>query len=299
MAHLQILRGLPASGKSTYANAYVAEDLKNRIRINRDSLRLMAHNGEFEKGVTEEFILIARNELIEKFLKKGMEVLVDDTNLSKRTVSELIKIANKCGASWDVTDFTHVDVQVCIDRDLAREKSVGEHVIMDMQTRFLYNKAPLDWESLRQEVVEFKPAVRNNELDTAYIFDVDGTVAKMTDRSPYDYTKVSTDRPNYPVIDVALELSEGGHTILFTSGRPESCRIDTEAWLRRHVGVPFKLIMRQTGDTRADWIVKYEIFDREIRPNYDVLGVFDDRDQVVSMWRRIGLTCFQVDFGNF
>jgi len=59
------------------------------------------------------------------------------------------------------------------------------------------------------------------------------------------------------------------------------------------------LFMRATGDQRRDHIVKEEIFDREIRGRYHVVGVFDDRAQVVRMWRSLGPTVFQVAEGNF
>ncbi len=300
MAHLRIYRGLPASGKSTDAVRWVKEDLENRVRINRDTLRLMMHGGEFVKGVTEQEIIRARNSLVKTFLKAGKQVAVDDTNLPKRTVTELIKMANKMNATWEIVDLTDVDVEECVRRDYGRENAVGEGCIRDMHTRFLKGKAPLDFSALDHEIVKMEKYVPNRQLPgTAYISDIDGTVAKMTGRSPYDYTQVSLDRPNYPVIDVLRELSLLGHRIVFTSGRPESCRQDTEDWLRTFVGVPFVLIMRATGDARPDWIVKYELFDKHIRDEYNVLGVFDDRDQVVSMWREIGLTCFQVDFGDF
>ena len=54
-----------------------------------------------------------------------------------------------------------------------------------------------------------------------------------------------------------------------------------------------------TQDQRKDSVVKVEIFDREIRHAYRVIGVFDDRAQVVRAWRALGLTVFQVADGNF
>jgi len=42
-----------------------------------------------------------------------------------------------------------------------------------------------------------------------------------------------------------------------------------------------------------------EIFDNHIAPKYNISYVLDDRDRVVDMWRSLGLTCFQVDWGNF
>jgi hypothetical protein len=57
--------------------------------------------------------------------------------------------------------------------------------------------------------------------------------------------------------------------------------------------------MREAGDHRPDWIVKKEIYNNLISKEFDVKLVFDDRQQVVDMWRSIGLTCFQVAEGNF
>jgi hypothetical protein len=59
------------------------------------------------------------------------------------------------------------------------------------------------------------------------------------------------------------------------------------------------LFMRKQHDNRADWIVKKELFVDEISNIYDVKFVLDDRQQVVDMWRSLGLTCFQVAEGNF
>lgn len=59
------------------------------------------------------------------------------------------------------------------------------------------------------------------------------------------------------------------------------------------------LHMRKTGDMRKDAIVKREIFDGEIKDYFFIEFVLDDRNQVVEMWRDLGLTCFQVADGNF
>ena len=57
--------------------------------------------------------------------------------------------------------------------------------------------------------------------------------------------------------------------------------------------------MRSTEDNRKDAVVKREIYDNWIKDKYNVLAVFDDRNQCVDMWRGLGLTCLQVDYGNF
>ena len=57
--------------------------------------------------------------------------------------------------------------------------------------------------------------------------------------------------------------------------------------------------MREEGDRRKDNIVKYEIFNKFIRDKYCVNYVLDDRNQVVEMWRKLGLRTLQVADGNF
>jgi hypothetical protein len=57
--------------------------------------------------------------------------------------------------------------------------------------------------------------------------------------------------------------------------------------------------MRETGDRRKDSIIKKEIFDRHIRDVYNIEFVLDDRNQVVELWRSLGLTCLQVADGDF
>jgi len=135
---------------------------------------------------------------------------------------------------------------------------------------------------------------------SAVIVDVDGTLAIITDRSPYSHQGVLKDKPNAPVIAVARALASAGHTLVIVSGRSELARADTELWLARHLEVPFEgPYMRPIRDDRKDEAIKREIYDREIKPRFDVLCVLDDRDQVVHMWRQLGLTCLQVAPGDF
>ena len=57
--------------------------------------------------------------------------------------------------------------------------------------------------------------------------------------------------------------------------------------------------MRKAGDNRVDYVIKYEIFDQHIRNKYNVLGVFDDRSQVINMWRSINIRCYDVAGNDF
>ncbi len=74
------MRGLPGSGKSTWAKQMVTENPNSYKRINRDELRMMLDNGYTSNG-NEKFVKQVRDMLIVKALTDGKHVIVDDTNL--------------------------------------------------------------------------------------------------------------------------------------------------------------------------------------------------------------------------
>lgn len=132
------------------------------------------------------------------------------------------------------------------------------------------------------------------------MFDIDGTLALRGDRGQFEWGAVDVDRPNGPVLHVARALHRDGWSIVYLTGRSEEARALTEVWLDRHVGVPGPVFMRALRDYRRDTIVKRELYERHLAGRYDVQIVFEDRDQVVAMWRtEIGLVCFQVAPGDF
>ncbi|SET52002.1 phosphatase domain-containing protein [Nonomuraea wenchangensis] len=301
MSTLYITRGLPGCGKTCMASAWVAEDPEKRARINRDDLRAMVHDSVYIAGVTEPRILTARDAAISALLRKGVDVVCDDTNLPNRTVRDLARVARRAGADFEVWDLTHRSVDECIARDAARERPVGGDVIRGMHTRYLKGRPyplPLPEEPGDDNAV--KPYKAKPGTPKAVLVDIDGTAALMGDRSPFDETRVGDDRPNLPVIAVIRALHAAGNRVVFMSGRSDACRAATEEWLTAHVGLAYDALhMREAGDHRKDSIVKAELFDAHVRDVYDVSCVLDDRRQVVEMWRAMGLTVLQVADGDF
>ncbi len=300
MPTLHITRGLPASGKTTWARAWAAEDRESRVRVNRDELRQMLDDGTFIKGVTEQRVLAVRDEAVVRLLGSGYDVVCDDTNLPQWNARALARLARKAGAGFEVHDFTHIPLETCLERDAARAEPVGEERIRDLHLRFLAGRKlplPLPEEEPSAELVPYEARPGTPK---AVLVDIDGTTALISGRSPYDHTRVHQDLPNAPVIAVIQAMHAAGHRVVFLSGRSDKCRKETETWLEKHVGVPFDaLYMRVHGDNRRDSIVKVELFDAHVRDAYDVTCVLDDRNQVVEAWRALGLTVLQVAEGDF
>ena len=131
------------------------------------------------------------------------------------------------------------------------------------------------------------------------ICDIDGTLAKMAGRGPFEWDRVDQDQPNAPVIAVVTALYLAGHPVILVTGRMEQCRGLTSGWLQKHL--PFvrcQLHMRPDDDYRKDAVLKRQIYDQHLA-GLEILCVFDDRAQTVEMWRELGLACFQVAEGNF
>ncbi|WP_433369673.1 AAA family ATPase [Actinoplanes sp. CA-142083] len=297
MTRLLITRGLPASGKTTFARK-----LQPRVvRVNRDDLRRMLHGERLYTQWSESQVTHAQRAAVEALLRAHADVIVDDTNLRNKTVREWAEMAARLGASFEVHDFTDVPLEECIRRDLERgaPDQVGEEAIRRMHSRYLAGRnlpLPVPYISdISVKVYEPDP-----DLPPAMLVDIDGTVALMGDRSPYDWHRVGEDLPNQAVITAVQAMHAAGNAIIFCSGRDAVCRPETEAWLDLFVGVPYEaLFMRPEDDGRKDAVVKREIFDSEIRYTWRIVGVFDDRQQVVRMWRALGLTVFQVAEGDF
>lgn len=272
------LRGLPASGKSTYAKQLVSQEPDHWVRVNKDSLRTMLHDGKWSKG-REKLVQQMQRAMAEDALKAGLSVIVDDTNFAPKHEATYRQMAEKHGAEFSILNFP-ANVEECIERDLKRPNPVGKDVILKMF-----------YQSCRTE----PPHIRD-DLRTAVIFDMDGTLAIMNDRGAYDWEKVGNDLPNSPVIQAFHAFCDAGRYMIIVSGRDGVCRPQTEEWLRRNGIVYDELFMRPAGNTEKDTIVKQRIYDEHIKGKYNVLAVFDDRPCVVRFWRQQGLFVF--DCGN-
>lgn len=295
MVKLLILRGVPASGKSTFAKEWVLAGNQPRVRLNRDNLRwsngIREGVGEFQQ---EQLISVLQKAQAREALRLGYDVVVDDTNLRAKFVKEWLKLAAEAGAEVEFKDF-EIDLTTALWRDAHRDKYVGKEVIESYFTRFIRKGNLPDFPVLEKNTGHvFAPYVPNTKLPKAVLVDTDGTVATFDKRGPYDTSLYHTDLPVPNVIEVVNILHNAGVKIIGMSGRSAEFREVTEQWWRDK-GVPFdEFYMRYEGDMRKDSIVKSELFDAFIAYTHNVLGVIDDRLQVARMWHQKGVTLFKV-----
>lgn len=152
-----------------------------------------------------------------------------------------------------------------------------------------------------------KPRLEENQV---ILFDLDGTLCDVAHRRRY----VQVEPKNWGAFSSALVLDKPlphvkfvhdlflyhEYKIVYCSGRSDEYETQTRAWLNEHLNVPHPdLRMRRAKDRRPDDVVKKEILDGILADGLNPVFAFDDRTQVVDMWRANGIPCFQVAEGNF
>ena len=280
-----MLKGLPASGKSTWAKEKINEN-SNYIRINKDDIRESITGKWTSKK--EKIVISIRNSLIKTGISLGKNVIIDDTNLNPKHEQSLKTLAQELGVEFEINDsFLKVPVEECVERDIKRDKSVGYKVIYKMYYDYLYQDPS-------KKIVNSSSKKRR-----CVICDIDGTLAhNYGGRNIYDLTRVKEDTPD-PLVCAVLDGLDSTFgidylDIIIVSGREDDCRKETEEWLYHNM-IPYKaLYMRKSGDKRDDAIVKEEIYKEFIEPEYCVLGVIDDRNKVVRMWEKLGVKVMKV-----
>ena len=271
--------GISASGKTTWA-----ESQKNIVNINRDNIRFSVvqpgsdwstykHNKKNEKRVTELELNAATE--VTKF---GSDIIISNTNLNPKTREFWKDFAKHHNYEFEIKEFP-ITLEEAIKRDNLRQNGVGEQVIRKQYQQWL-------------EYIGRKTYTPNEKLPNCIIVDIDGTVAEISGRQPFEWDKVDTDLPRQFVIDVVTGYADRHNChIVFLSGRDGCCYAKTYDWIAKYVGhdISWTLNMRKTKDFRKDCIVKEEIFWNVVVPKYNVIGVFDDRPQVLQMWHELKL----------
>lgn len=145
------------------------------------------------------------------------------------------------------------------------------------------------------------------------IVDIDGTIAKVGERAKYlqqpkpdwdaFYNSCFDDEPIIEIVDLVYNLYLQRYSIVFCTGRRESCREQTIAWFNKHfepeIAKFSKLLMRPNNDYRHDIEVKPSLLRKNNIALKDIAFVLEDRNSMVKKWRELGLICLQVAEGDF
>lgn len=294
---IKVYIGISGSGKTTLCKKEIEND-KNSVRINRDDLRYAIYGltDETYKHYflredfyqCEQFISDIENRIITKAINKGKNIYADNTHLKQKYIKKYYEYKVPVFLEW-----VDCDLELAKQRDSNRDRNVGSKVIEKQYNSYKILKKNWSEPYFHYEQIN---QVHNNE--PCYIFDIDGTLAKMNGRSPYDYSRVSEDLVNEPIAELCRELWRNNHNIIICTGRDGVCEEETRQWLLDNEIFFDALYIRKSGDSRADYIVKEEMW-RDICKYYYIDLMFDDRNQVVDHARSLGFSVCQVDYGDF
>ena len=294
-----ILVGISGSGKSTYVNEHATP---NSVIINNDTVRrrCLGINPEdnlwdyykFDKTI-ESQVKSEADALINHAFYNNKDLWIDNTNLTSTKNEHLKKHLEKLNYEVYFHNLnTSSNINTYLYRNQQRINKLTPSVINDQYIRACINN-----------YVDFDTGDRIQAR--VALVDIDGTVADHCNlRSPFDWSKVSNDKPRPYVIETLNALYNFGSIdfIQFLSGRESICYEDTKLWLQNVAGFDMnkhRLLMRQRRDNRKDVIIKSEIYENCIKDKYEVKFVFDDRNQVVDYWWDQKLPVFHVgDYRN-
>lgn len=133
---LNILKGLPGAGKSTWAAAWRAQDPQHRVVVNRDSIRFELF-GVYSDLTAEQEAVVSDIEFlrVDRALGAGMSVTVDATHLVAAHRERWSLLADRHGVRHAVIAIDTA-LGECLRRNQARadtgSRFVPEDIIVQM-----------------------------------------------------------------------------------------------------------------------------------------------------------------------
>ena len=225
-----------------------------------------------------------------------MRVICSDTNCNPNTREVLAGLALSEGSPCRFEGFD-TPLYQCVKRNAKRHNTVPESVLIRMET----GKRIYDGRYV-------KPVGGHWGKPRCVIIDLDGTVASHKGiRGPHEEDKVYLDDVRHSIVEIVnhkyemyeksnefLPLHNHSEVFVF-SGRHDTCKLDTIAWLEDKAKMNYHHIeMRAGDDDRNDTIVKDEMFMEHIAGKYNVEYVLDDRAQVCRLYESMGLEVINV-----
>lgn len=294
MKQLILLVAPPGAGKSTYASQLEREGF---TRISQDEQGKEGHLKLFLKSLEEE-----------------KNIVIDRLNFSREQRARYLNPARERGYRTRII-VLHVSSQICFDRCLERKEHPTIKTMKDVSSaiNMFFSKYEFVQDNEADEVIR---NFGNDKKIDAIICDLDGTLCNIDHRlhfiqdGPADseekqkkswpkfFAAIKDDKVNNWCKSI-LDNFYDTHQIILCSGRPDDHQEATIDWIEDNNICYDKLFMRRRGDYRKDEIVKQIILFFEILPTYNISFSIDDRNQVVDMWRKNGITCLQCAHGDY
>ncbi len=293
---VRIMRGLPGSGKSTWAESVMdAYPEGTVVRLNNDDICKMTFGNSFPQKVQDmpELLANLRHVMLAALLANPTVrmVIIDNTNLVTRTVSKLAGVATTSGATTVVDDrFLEIPLEECLRRNAGRDRVVPAEAIRGMHKQ----ASRLTPWTPPPALIKYDNSDEN--LPEVTLVDLDGTLARISpDRGPYEWHKVGLDSPNPAVVSHVRGLLAQGKEVVVFSARDGAALEESQKWVDTHVGKGVRVIHKGVNDNRSAQIVKPDLFHKYIAGNYRVASILDDDASVVAAFRYMGLPVWQVE----
>jgi predicted kinase len=300
---LILTRGIPGSGKSTWAKAWVAEDPEHRIRLNWDDMRNMM--GPYwvpsREPINKHMLWAGLN--MAAYCTRPYDIVIDNMNLNPKDwkqYEEWITTYNQSMNS-DETNTQYViefkdffiALDECIRRDAMRPNPIGEKTIKDIWRRYKHFIQTTEVENV---VNNLRPSTGKVPC---IVVDMDSTMCFNTNKRPWYGEGAAEgmikDVPNPGVVAVVKELQRK-FPIVVVTGRDMTQATVTKQWLANQGIAPTDFYFRTAGDYRKGVEVKNELINQVLN-KYDIVAIFEDCEPIVKMFREMGLTVLQPNKG--
>ena len=148
MATLNIMIGIPGSGKSNYAKKCLIND--NTEYLSSDGIRIELYG--FEDQTHNDVVFETMKKRTLNALKDGKDVIYDATNLSKKRRSGIISEARKLGAQINAY-LCCTPINIILERNITRVER------------------QLPWDKLVQMIQSIEPPMYYEGFDNIYLID--------------------------------------------------------------------------------------------------------------------------------
>lgn len=148
MATLNIIIGIPGSGKSNYAKKYLLTN--NSVYLSSDDIRIELYG--FEDQTHNDVVFETMKKRTINALREGKDVIYDATNLSKKRRSGIISEACKLSAQINAY-LCCTPINIILERNITRVER------------------QLPWDKLVQMIQSIEPPMYYEGFDNIYLID--------------------------------------------------------------------------------------------------------------------------------